>query len=73
MQGYLFYDPATQQTYTVQHNNDFSGDVIITHRGVEVTVPFHLMQEVVGRWLQLQQVLDIESMSGLEFMEDQAP
>lgn len=73
MHGFMFFEPDTMRTYSIQHNGDFSGDVHIAHHGVEAIIPFTVMLEVVGRWLQQQKINDIESMTGTEMMEDVAP
>ena len=72
-----WYDNETDRTWTVHHNGDYYGEVIIVlepgdyHEGPgqDVRIPFELMKHVVGNYLNMQMVGRLEQMSGIETID----
>lgn len=69
------YNRKSPYTITCHHNGDFSGNIIIDfpdssfidgERTVEL--PFELMEELVGRYLQNERISLMESQHGSEYL-----
>jgi hypothetical protein len=71
-------DPDTAVKWYVHHNGDFSGDVFFEtdsglHQRVEemgrVEIPFDLLKELVGRYIQGRVISNIEDMDGADTID----
>lgn len=60
----------THDEWHVHYNGDWSGDVrVMMNDGTGVDLPFDLMLECVGRYIQDLAIERLESQTGLEIIE----